>query len=78
MQITEPAPHSEEIVGRFVWAQFDLSQQNVYFLQMSPSEHSVLLFDTIFKCVHFEADNRYEVKMDVKLPLEAPWQVYEP
>ena len=32
IEIVDPAPHSEEIARRFIWFQFDLSRQCIYFL----------------------------------------------
>eukprot|EP00039_Didymoeca_costata_P014301 m.229604 g.229604 ORF g.229604 m.229604 type:complete len:1082 (+) comp15990_c1_seq2:1274-4519(+) len=73
IEIIDPAPHSEEIVGRFIWSQFDLSRQSVYFLYLRPSQHNSLGYDTMLKCVQFTSKNRYDVKMDIMLPLETLW-----
>lgn len=73
IEIVDPAPHSEEIARRFIWFQFDLSRQCIYFLYLRPSQHCALGYDTMLKCVQFTSKNRYEVKMDVALPLEALW-----
>eukprot|EP00040_Diaphanoeca_grandis_P032775 m.199425 g.199425 ORF g.199425 m.199425 type:complete len:1059 (-) comp32733_c2_seq1:42-3218(-) len=73
IEIVDPAPHSEEIARRFIWFQFDLSRQCIYFLYLRPSQHCALGYDTMLKCVQFTSKNRYEVKMDVALPLETLW-----
>eukprot|EP00041_Stephanoeca_diplocostata_P029813 m.888272 g.888272 ORF g.888272 m.888272 type:complete len:1078 (+) comp23637_c0_seq1:129-3362(+) len=73
IEIVEPLPHSDEIARRFIWFQFDLSRQCVYFLYLRPSQQCALGYDTMLKCVQFTSKNRYEIKMDVALPLEALW-----
>lgn len=70
IEIIDPAPHSEEIVGRFIWSQFDLSRQSVYFLYLRSSQQNSLGYDTMLKCVQFTSKNRYDVKMDIMLPME--------
>jgi hypothetical protein len=70
VEIVDPAPHSEEIVARFIWSQFDLSRQSVYFLYLRPSKKNTLGYDTMLKCVQFSSKNRYDVKMDLAIPLE--------
>ena len=73
IEIVDPAPHSEEIVSRFIWSQFDLSRQSVYFLYLRPSKKNSLGYDTMLKCVQFSSKNRYDVKMDLSIPLETLW-----
>ena len=73
IEIVDPAPHSEEIVGRFIWSQFDLSRQSIYFLYLRSSQQNSLGYDTMLKCVQFTSKNRYDVKMDIMLPMETLW-----
>lgn len=129
IEIVDPPPHSEEIARRFIWFQFDLSRQCIYFLYLRPSQRCALgcvflfsflahpphpqspaiptsaskdarsprearvspwvahslsrssigvivaptRYDTMLKCVQFSSKNRYDVKLDVALPLESLW-----
>eukprot|EP00038_Savillea_parva_P028535 m.65625 g.65625 ORF g.65625 m.65625 type:complete len:1089 (+) comp8306_c0_seq1:172-3438(+) len=73
IEIVDPPPHSEEIARRFIWFQFDLSRQSIYFLYLRPSQRCALGYDTMLKCVQFSSKNRYDVKLDIALPLESLW-----
>ena len=73
VEIVDPPPHSEEIARRFIWFQFDLSRQCIYFLYLRPSQKCALGYDTMLKCVQFSSKNRYDVKLDIALPLESLW-----
>jgi hypothetical protein len=73
VEIVDPPPHSEEIARRFIWFQFDLSRQCIYFLYLRPSQRNALGYDTMLKCVQFSSKNRYDVKLDIALPLESLW-----
>ena len=45
----------------------------MYFLYLRPSKKNTLGYDTMLKCVQFSSKNRYDVKMDLSIPLETLW-----